>query len=135
VTALPDSVIAKPIKKATATARAPGSATISKGSRPGTVPGAVKAALPQKLQPQLATLATGIPNTGEWKYEIKFDGYRIMTRIEGGKASLITRGGHDWSSKMPQLMEELQKLGVKSAWLDGEIVVLDEDGLPSLNRL
>jgi bifunctional non-homologous end joining protein LigD len=83
----------------------------------------------------LATLATGIPTTGEWKYEIKFDGYRIMTRIEGGKASLITRGGHDWSSKMPQLMEELQQLGVKSAWLDGEIVVLDEEGMPSFNRL
>jgi bifunctional non-homologous end joining protein LigD len=135
VSALPDSVIAKPIKKATPVAPDRERATKSKGSRPGAVPGAVKAALPQKLQPQLATLSTGIPNTGEWKYEIKFDGYRIMTRIEAGKASLITRGGHDWSAKMPQLVEELQRLGVKSAWLDGEIVVLDEDGLPSFNRL
>lgn len=135
VSALPDSVIAKPIKNATPTASAHDGTTKSMGGRPGAVPGAVKAALPQKLQPQLATLATGIPNSGEWKYEIKFDGYRIMTRIEGGKASLITRGGHDWSAKMPQLMEELQQLGVKSAWLDGEIVVLDEDGMPSFNRL
>ena len=137
VSALPDSVIAKPLKKPTPVARKGATGTGATGAADpnGIVPGAVKAALPEKLQPQLATLATGVPAVGEWLYEIKFDGYRIMARIENGKASLITRGGHDWSARMPGLVAELEKLDVKSAWLDGEIVVLDDNGLPSFNRL
>jgi bifunctional non-homologous end joining protein LigD len=138
VSALPDSVIAKPLGARSAT---DGSAATKKAAKStskangGGVPGAVKAALPEKLQPQLATLATGVPAVGDWMYEIKFDGYRIMARIDKGKATLITRGGHDWSDKMAGLVSELELLGVKSAWLDGEILVLDENGLPSFNRL
>ncbi len=119
VTALPDSVIAKPLivppKKALA--------------------GAVKAPLPDRIAPQLATLATGIPATGSWRYEIKFDGYRIAARIERGKPRLITRGGHDWSDKMPGLLAELEQMGLGSAWLDGEVVALNEGGLPDFNAL
>ena len=121
LTALPDSVIAKPLKPATA-------------SR-GALAGAVEAPLPEKMSPQLATLASGVPATGAWLYEIKFDGYRVMARIAAGKARLITRGGHDWSARMPELVAELEGLGVQSAWLDGEIVVLDDAGLPNFNRL
>ena len=134
VAALPDSVIIKPVKTAAAV-NSPNGALPTSTKKGRMVPGAVKAALPDKMQPQLATLATAIPRAGEWLCEIKFDGYRIMTRIEDGKASLITRGGHDWSAKLPQLVNELEQLGVKSAWLDGEIVVLDEAGLPRFNRL
>ena len=137
ILALPDSVIAKPIAASTHYVAVPAGRTPPKRSgKAGTgVPGAIKAKLPDKLQPQLATLATGIPAVGEWLYEIKFDGYRIMARIDKGKARLITRGGHDWSDKMPGLIGDLERLGVRSAWLDGEIVVLDEGGLPSFNRL
>lgn len=133
--ALPDSVIGKPLRKTSSTHSANGAPTTSTKSGRLTIPGAVKAALPDKLQPQLATLANEIPRDGDWLYEIKFDGYRIRARIEDGKAALITRGGHDWSVKMPQLVRELEQLGVQSAWLDGEVVVLDEAGLPSFNRL
>ncbi|MDM0108844.1 DNA ligase D [Variovorax sp. J22R24] len=145
VSALPDSVIAKPLNQpAAAGARSGRSSTT--GSSKATagrngapprdgVPGAVAAPLPARLAPQLATLATGVPAAGQWLFEIKFDGYRIMTRIRNGKASLITRGGHDWSAKMPALVRELEQLGVGSAWLDGEIVVLDAQGLPSFNAL
>ena len=137
LTALPDSVIAKPLKPpplATA-AVAPPKKVPAKGKAKGLMPGAIKAPLPDKIEPQLATLATGVPAVGEWLFEIKFDGYRLMARIEKGKATLITRGGHDWSSKMPGLVAELEALGVGSAWLDGEIVVLDDKGLPNFNRL
>jgi bifunctional non-homologous end joining protein LigD len=58
-----------------------------------------------------------------------------MTRFDNGQSSLITRGGHDWSDKMPQLIEELKQLGVRSGWLDGEIVVLGDNGTPSFNAL
>jgi bifunctional non-homologous end joining protein LigD len=99
------------------------------------IPGIVMAASPQSLAPQLATLASAVPSRGEWIYEIKFDGYRILTRFKNGVPALITRRGHDWSSKMPELVAELQTLGIDSGWLDGEIVVLNEDGIPDFNAL
>lgn len=124
VTALPDSVIAHPLVAAKSSARGIAIPT-----------GAKKAALPEKLSPQLATLATGVPAAGDWVYEIKFDGYRLMTRLENGQAKLVTRGGHDWSAKMPGLVRELGQLGLKSAWLDGEIVVLGQNDTPDFNAL
>jgi len=149
VTALPDSVLGKPLAKPASISHRPGPST-SSGSqvsaRPASkrsktsrssnaVPGAIKGPLPEKMSPQLATLATGVPAAGQWLYEIKFDGYRLMCRIKAGKATLITRGGHDWSARMPGLIDELQSLGLKSAWLDGEIVVLGANGLPDFNAL
>ena len=125
VSALPDSVIAKPLKAAAVA----GSAD---GDRPA---GAVKAPLPATLAPQLASLASAAPASGEWLWEIKLDGYRLMTRIANGRARLFTRGGHDWSAKMPGLVAALQALGVGSAWLDGEIVVLGPAGTPDFNAL
>ncbi len=140
VTAFPDSVITKPLNAQPATGAALSSQmktgkTKEVGKGIGLIASAVKAPLPEKLQPQLATLAAGVPATGDWLYEIKFDGYRIMARIAKGKVALITRGGHDWSSKMPALVSELETLGIDSAWLDGEIVVLDDNGRPSFNKL
>ncbi len=140
VSALPDSVIAKPLVKAQPSPRKQSVAAKSADSqlRHGeglSMPGAKKAPLPQKIGPQLATAATGVPSIGPWSYEIKFDGYRIRTRIDQGRVVLLTRGGHDWSSKMPDLVCAIEKLGLCSSWLDGEIVVLDEEGLPNFNRL
>jgi bifunctional non-homologous end joining protein LigD len=83
------------------------------------IPGAVEASMPATLSPQLATLTSAIPNAGEWLYEIKLDGYRLMTRFESGKPALITRNGHDWSANMPVLVKELANIGVDSGWLDG----------------
>jgi len=145
VTALPDSVIAKPLVKPEAKTavpaskkarKAPAAAKASRHNGTGAViAGAVKAALPERLSPQLATLATGVPSSGQWVYEIKFDGYRIMARIEKGKVALMTRGGHDWSSKMPGLVGELERFGITSGWLDGEIVVIGKNGAPEFNAL
>jgi bifunctional non-homologous end joining protein LigD len=133
LTAFPDSVITRPLTLPVAAA-APSPST-SKGAGKEAVRGAIKAPLPAKLLPQLATLAAGVPARGKWLCEIKLDGYRIMACFDEGAVSLITRGGHDWSSKMPALVAELESMGVGSAWLDGEIVVRDERGLPSFNRL
>ena len=57
--------------------------------------------MPATLAPQLASLAGAAPTSGAWSWEIKLDGYRLMARIEGKNVRLITRGGHDWSAKMP----------------------------------
>jgi len=97
--------------------------------------GAKKARLPEKLPPQLATLASAVPTAGDWIYEVKFDGYRILTRFANGQPVLFSRRGHDWSAKMPALVEQLRTLGITSAWFDGEIVVTGKDGLPNFNAL
>ncbi|UXH80265.1 non-homologous end-joining DNA ligase [Roseateles amylovorans] len=101
---------------------------------PPDLSGARKARLPAKMAPQLATLVSATP-PGEWVAEAKFDGYRLMTRIEKGRASLMTRGGNDWTSRMPSLARALEALGLDNAWLDGEVVVMREDGSPDFNRL
>ncbi|WP_336605498.1 DNA ligase D [Stutzerimonas stutzeri] len=66
---------------------------------------------------------------------LKFDGYRIMARIDSGKVQLFTRNGHDWTAKMPQQAEALAALGLESAWLDGEVVVPNEEGTPDFQAL
>ena len=97
--------------------------------------GARKAELPIRLSPQLATLVETPPREGDWLYEIKFDGYRIVTRIDGKKIQLITRNGHDWTAKLPTLAKALADLKIPTAWLDGEIVVADENGIPNFQAL
>ena len=99
-----------------------------------TLEGAVAAELPNTFKPQLATLVDAVPN-GDWHYEIKFDGYRMLARIESGEVRLFTRNGHDWTAKMPEQAEALAGLGLQSAWLDGEVVVADEEGTPDFQAL
>jgi bifunctional non-homologous end joining protein LigD len=135
VSALPDSVITKPPKQPASAAARSADDGADDADDSAELVGALKAPLPAKLEPQLATLATAPPGRGEWSWEIKLDGYRLMTRIQNGTPQLITRGGHDWTSKMPKLAKAIRALGIDSAWLDGEIVVLGETGLPDFNAL
>ncbi|KWT98417.1 MULTISPECIES: DNA ligase D [unclassified Variovorax] len=99
------------------------------------IEGAVASELPPSLAPQLATLAARIPPGAYWGYSIKLDGYRMMARVENGRARLFTRGGHDWSAKMPALIAELDAMNIGSAWLDGEVVSLNAQGTPDFNAL
>ncbi|WP_431046533.1 DNA ligase D [Roseateles sp. L2-2] len=95
---------------------------------------AKKARLPAELTPQLATLVSATP-PGDWIAEAKFDGYRLMARVDKGKVRLMTRGGNDWTSRLPSLAEALADLDLDNGWLDGEIVVLRDDGAPDFNLL
>ncbi|CAB3827593.1 Multifunctional non-homologous end joining protein LigD [Achromobacter mucicolens] len=96
----------------------------------------VAADLPAHLKPQLATLVDGVPHHApDWLYEMKFDGYRLVVRIEGDDVRLFTRNGHDWSAKLPHLVEAFRALPAKWAWVDGEIVMLDREGIPSFQAL
>lgn len=90
--------------------------------------------LPESLKPELATLVESAPE-GDWRYEIKFDGYRVMARIAEGKVQLFTRNGHDWTHKLPRQAEALAALNLESAWLDGEMVVADKEGVPDFQAL
>ncbi|ODJ91085.1 DNA ligase D [Pseudomonas viridiflava] len=93
-----------------------------------------KAALPELLTPQLATLVDA-PPAGEWLYEIKFDGYRILTRIQGDDVRLFTRNGHDWTERLPELTKAIKALKLQDTWFDGEVVVLNDQGLPDFQAL
>ncbi|GGD50400.1 DNA ligase D [Caballeronia grimmiae] len=103
------------------------------------IEGAAKAKLPALLKPQLATLVDAAPPSDEWTYEIKFDGYRVLARIEqsNGKRDIriYTRNGNDWTAKFPKQVKALEKLDIESGWLDGEAVVLDDRGLPDFQAL
>ncbi|MCQ4299215.1 DNA ligase D [Pseudomonas songnenensis] len=99
-----------------------------------TLEGAIPAELPASFKPQLATLVDAVP-AGDWCYEIKFDGYRMLARIDAGEVKLFTRNGHDWTAKMPQQAAALAGLGLESGWLDGEMVVPNEEGTPDFQAL
>jgi bifunctional non-homologous end joining protein LigD len=85
-------------------------------------------AIPTFIPPELATLSDKMPESNEWVHEIKFDGYRIIARIENGEVVMLTRNGNDWTNKFPTIAKELEKFPVENAIIDGEIVVVDEDG-------
>ncbi|MBX8562884.1 DNA ligase D [Pseudomonas cichorii] len=89
---------------------------------------------PEQMAPQLATLVEAPPE-GDWLYEIKFDGYRILARLHDGDVKLLSRNGNDWTDRMPQLASALKALKLKDSWLDGEVVVLDSQGLPDFQAL
>jgi bifunctional non-homologous end joining protein LigD len=97
--------------------------------------GGKRAKLPSIIEPELTTLVEAPPSGGPWIHEVKFDGYRMGGRIENGKARLITRSGLDWTRKFPAIAKALEKAKVESAWVDGEIVVPDENGLSSFSGL
>ncbi|MGF6781694.1 DNA ligase D [Paraburkholderia sp. GAS334] len=92
-------------------------------------------ALPSRIQPQLATLVERPPQGAPWSYEIKFDGYRILCRIERNHVTLFTRNGHDWTDRMPTLAKALARLPVDDAWIDGEVVMMNEAGTPDFAAL
>jgi bifunctional non-homologous end joining protein LigD len=96
---------------------------------------ATKAPLPQFVAPQLATLVDEAPRAGDWVYEVKHDGYRMLARLDGSGVRLFTRTGRDWTAKLPHLAAALARLGLEGTWLDGEIVVLAPNGRSSFQRL
>jgi bifunctional non-homologous end joining protein LigD len=130
IEALPDSVLAGR-KKRTVAAKAPAkSPAKARRAKPQ-----AKAELPLSLTPQLATLVDDIPPGDDWLYEIKFDGYRIVTRIDGDDVRCFTRNGHDWSHRLPTLVKAIRALGIGWGWLDGEIVVAGPKGTPDFQLL
>ena len=101
--------------------------------------GARKSELPIALAPELASLALDFPkNPPGWIFEVKFDGYRLLTRIAGTRAKdirLYTRNGNDWTSRLVSLQQAIAGLKLPAGWYDGEVVVMDQRGLPDFGAL
>jgi len=102
---------------------------------PSGLPGARRAEQPEFLRLQLATPADKPPQGENWLHEIKYDGYRILCRLGGGNARLFSRNKKEWTDRFPQIAEEAAKIPIESAFLDGEVVVIDENGRTDFQAL
>jgi bifunctional non-homologous end joining protein LigD len=91
------------------------------------------AALPDFVAPELCISVDRPPGGEGWCHEIKFDGYRVQLRIEGGEATLKTRKGLDWTDKFQAIAKEGSSL--PDTLIDGEIVALDHHGAPEFSAL
>ncbi|MFT4174998.1 MAG: DNA ligase D, partial [Rhodocyclaceae bacterium] len=119
-----------PAKPAPRAAKAPTAAGVPPAARSKVVK-ATKAELPASLDPQRATLVDRPPQGAGWIYEVKYDGYRMLTRVAGGKRGdikLTSRNGRDWLGKLPHIVAALKAAGLPACWLDGEIIVPTRDG-------
>ncbi len=86
------------------------------------------------ISPMLATPAKEIFDDAKWIYELKWDGYRIMAHISNGEANLFSRNGVAYSDKFKPVAKELTSIP-HDAVLDGEIVIVDKEGLPDFQKL
>jgi len=99
------------------------------------IEGAKRAALPKTLSPTLATLVDEPPQGEDWIHEVKYDGYRILARLQNGKVRLMSRNGKDWTERFAHVASAVKKLKAKSAWLDGEVCAVDAKGRSSFQGL
>ena len=97
--------------------------------------GARRAALPDFIAPQLATLVKEPPAGNEWLHELKLDGYRMLCRIDSGEVRFWSRNRIDWSAKFPGIARAIKAIAVTTAILDGEVVVMDSRGRTSFQKL
>lgn len=91
------------------------------------------AELPNFIKPELCTLVGRPPSDLGWGHEIKFDGYRIQIRVEEGAATLRTRNGLDWTDRFVLLSRSAATL--PNCIVDGEVVALNDDGVPDFGAL
>ncbi|HEY1224509.1 MAG TPA: DNA ligase D [Brevundimonas sp.] len=107
-----------------------------KGPPPPTARAAVtsKASKPHAFVPiQLCKVAEYPPQGAGWAHEIKFDGYRLQVASGGGRGTVRTRKGLDWSAKFPELAADAARW--PDAVVDGELCALAKDHMPDFSAL
>jgi bifunctional non-homologous end joining protein LigD len=97
--------------------------------------GAKKLALPEMIEPMMATAVTKPPQGTQWIYEIKWDGVRALCRIEDGRLRVYSRRGNEAEKQYPEVHEVVSAVQAKTAWLDGEICVVDDGGRTRFNLI
>jgi bifunctional non-homologous end joining protein LigD len=97
--------------------------------------GAVKRPMPTAIHPMLASIIEKPFDDPDWLFEIKWDGYRAIAFIENGKVRLVSRNQNDLTPRYPELRELPEQLRAKNAILDGEVVVLDDQGRSSFSLM
>jgi bifunctional non-homologous end joining protein LigD len=97
--------------------------------------GAMKRTMPERITPMLASICDQPFDDPNWLYEIKWDGYRAVAFLSNGDVRLVSRNHNDLTAKFPELGELSRTVKAKNAILDGEIVVLDQEGRPSFSLM
>jgi bifunctional non-homologous end joining protein LigD len=87
------------------------------------------------LSPQICTSAEAAPEGDGWLNEIKYDGWRLMARKDGADVRLISREGVDFTAQLPSIAAEIAALPVRNAWLDGELVYLNDFSYPDFGHI
>ncbi len=90
--------------------------------------GARDKSYPRQFKPQLTDHRDTAPDGERWLHEIKWDGYRLLADLHEGEVKLRSRNGLDWTADFPEVVQAVQALPVRDARLDGELVVLDDNG-------
>jgi bifunctional non-homologous end joining protein LigD len=88
-----------------------------------------------ELKPQLATLVDDVPTGEDWLYEIKYDGYRALAWLDGGKVRIASRSGQDWTRQFQPVASALEHVRARTALFDGEIAYVMEDGRTDFQKL
>jgi bifunctional non-homologous end joining protein LigD len=92
--------------------------------------------MPLRVEPCLALLASQPPTGPDWSFEVKWDGYRLAIHVEPPQGiRILTRGGHDWTHRFPGIAAAAKALDVSTLILDGEAVVLDDQGRSDFGAL
>ena len=87
------------------------------------------------IEPMKAKLVEKPPAAGDWIYELKFDGIRLIAVKSDKKVSLLSRNQNDLSERFPEVAHAIQNLPAGECVIDGEVVVLDEEGRSSFQLL
>lgn len=86
------------------------------------------------VKPMLATTGKEIFNHPDWIYELKWDGYRLIAHVDHGEVRIYSRNGINYNSKFPLLVKDLEQID-QQAIFDGEVVIVDKNGLPDFQAL
>src|SRR5438270_14075132 len=89
---------------------------------------------PQDIQPMLATLVTEPVQEEGWVYEMKWDGYRALGYIQNGMVNICSRNNKSFNEKYYPLHDALKQWSINVV-VDGEIVVVNEHGVPDFGDL
>ncbi len=87
------------------------------------------------IEPMLAEVADGPFSRDGWIFEIKYDGYRLMAHKADALVQLRYRSGRDATDTFPEIVASVAALPIESGVIDGEVVVLDDEGKPSFSGL
>lgn len=99
------------------------------------LPHAVAARQPALISPQLAVLAANVPRGADWLHEIKLDGYRLIAYRTARGVRLLTRNGKDWTQRFEPIQAAVKALPISAGVLDGEVVALNDAGIPDFQAL
>jgi bifunctional non-homologous end joining protein LigD len=96
---------------------------------------AVEAPMPAFIEPMSATLATHPFDSLDWLFEVKWDGYRVEAIVRDGAVRMLTRRGNDAARYFPGLLSPPTWINAETAIVDGEVVAVDEEGVPRFELL